>query len=126
VLGGVTAFFGHLGSAASAGFPLGLLHLSIACLQLLWVFLFGLTVRRIDKSWAFAIAIPLMVGLNGYVSPHLLAFFLGTSDPRTQAIIGLIPFLVIATLINALLASILYVAVLRTSKRERHPEYKAP
>ena len=67
--GGVVGALGHLISAATAGFPLGLpIHLIIAAEMFVFAWLFGLLARPLGALVAAAVA----VLLNGLLAPAVL------------------------------------------------------
>jgi len=104
LIGGFVGAFGHLASAATAGFPLGPAHFVIAVQMFAWCWLFGFIVRKINRTWSLVIAAAVAILLNGVASPLML---IPISPPEMKPVlIGLIGFLLIASTINVVLACI--------------------
>jgi len=94
---------GHMLTSGVIGFPLGLpLHLFIAVQMGLWAFAF----RWIKQKFGLIVASVITVILNGVLSSFTL-FFIGGMG----AVIGVMPFLLVGSLANVLLAAIAYKAV---------------
>jgi hypothetical protein len=109
-LGGIVAALGHIFSAASGGFPLQELHILVAFLQAIWAIVFGLIIRRINRTWALLLAGAVAVGLNGVVAPLILI----PVKPQLASLFkSLIPLLSVATLINIAVASVGLLALSR-------------
>src|SRR5262249_50333929 len=72
LLGGIVGFVGHLSSALTAGFPLGLTHLYIAFHMFLWCLVFGFLARKLGRLLGLVVAGIVAAGLNGVCSPLLL------------------------------------------------------
>lgn len=102
VLGGLVGVIGHLGSAATAGFPLGHLHVVIAIQMFLWCGVFGWIARGINRPFALYLGGVVAIGLNGVLSPFTLVPF---GFPMIAAK-GAILFLVIAAAVNVILAAV--------------------
>lgn len=104
ILGGIVGALGHLASAATAGFPLGPVHLIISIQMFVWCWVFGTIVRKINKIWGLILAAAIAIVLNGVLSPLML---IPISPPEMRSmLIGLIGFLVVAAAINVVLAAI--------------------
>ncbi len=114
VLGGIVGGLGHIASAATGGFPFGVLHIFVAIEQLLWCLVFGWIIRksnmRVVARIIFAVAVAII--LNGVVAPLLLTLIPNVGLP-TPVAKGLIPFLVAASAANTLLAALAYRALAR-------------
>ncbi len=108
VFGGIVGFFGHVASAATAGFQLGLpTHLVIAFMMFLTLYLVGLLK---DKLHAFVV-LAIGVAINGVGAP--LALVPLQLLPMAVAT-GIIPLLTTVSFANAILGYSLYLA-LRTN-----------
>ncbi|MFZ4745862.1 MAG: ECF transporter S component [Sphingomonas sp.] len=101
-LGAFVALFGHIGSAATGGMPLGGLHALIAPAMFLISGLFGIIARRGPSISYLIVAGVVAVILNGVILPLALIPF---GLPRSAAI-SLIPLLVTVSAVNILLASV--------------------
>jgi len=101
--GAVVGVIGHLGSAATAGFPLGALHVPVGLMQGVWALVFGLVVRRIDRLWGLVAAGGLAIGLNGVVAPLLL---IPLAPENADFYRSLIPILSVAAAANVVGACI--------------------
>lgn len=113
-IGGIVGALGHLASAASAGFPLGYVHLVVSFLMFFCVAVFGLIARAINKHWGLALAGLAAVFLNGVLLP-LIVGFLGLA-PMTIAY-GIIPLLSVATLLNLIVATVGIILLARKPAR---------
>jgi len=102
VLGGVVGTFGHIASAATAGFPLGHVHVWVAILMFLCCFAFGVVARAFDTQWALIPACIIGIILNGVVMPLLLGT-LGTVDMALAK--GVVVVLTIASAANVLISA---------------------
>lgn len=104
LIGATVGFLGHLASAGTSGFPLGPVHLIVATQMFIWCWIFGYIVRKINRAWGLVLAAVVAIILNGVVSPLTL---IPISPPEMRsALIGLIPFLIVAAAINVILAAI--------------------
>lgn len=102
LVGGLVGLIGHLGSAATAGFPLGYLHIAVAVMMFGWCYLFGFIVRSINRRWALYLASFVAIILNGIASPLLLVP-LGFDF---AAAVSLLLFLTIASAMNVVPAAL--------------------
>jgi uncharacterized membrane protein len=109
IVGGLIGSLGHLASAATAGFPLGLLHLGVCVQMFAWCALYGFVVRALNKTWGVWLATGVAIVLNGLVAPFLLVP-LGLPIGLAKT---LLLFLTIAAAANVVLASF---AMLTASK----------
>lgn len=101
--GALIAGIGHLFSAMTASFYLGGLHLIVALEMALSAALFGYFYKKKEKSQSFVlVAIVVGVLFNGIIEPLSFVPFLGL-----KACIALIPSLVVGSIANILLASLL-------------------
>lgn len=94
--GAVVAFFGHLASAVTVGFPLGIpIHLVVAAEMGLCAAVYGWIGRGVlsKSSWTFACLVAVL--LNGVGAPLVLSPWLGIT-----AAIPLVLPLIIASSIN--------------------------
>lgn len=96
--GAIIAFLGHLLSALIGGMPLGLFHLLIAFEMSLLVWMFAFVYRKGQRMFA---SILFFVG-NAFVSPLPFLFIMGSGF-----YIGILPSLLIGSVLNAVLALIL-------------------
>lgn len=98
--GSIIAGLGHLLSAFTAGFPLGLpVHLYIAVQMALWVSVFWYVAKKINLTLAMIIAIL----LNGIVS-SLLIIPIGGVGMATALIVPLL----VGAFVNVLIATLAY------------------
>lgn len=116
-VGGVIGSIGHLASAASAGFPLGLTHLLIAIQMFVWCWAFGFIARTINRHWALLPAAACAIVLNGVIGP-LIVVALGLFDRAMLK--TLIPFLAFASFVNVTLASLAILGLSRKRIDESH------
>src|SRR5260370_5318719 len=105
LLGGIIGCLGHLASAATGGFPLGLAHFLVALTMFWWCFLFGYIARTVDRLWALVISSLVAIVLNAVGSPLILALVF--PQFRT-ALSGLIFYLFIAATVNVVLAALVF------------------
>jgi hypothetical protein len=101
ILGAIVGLVGHIGSAATAGMPLGPLHLVIGVAMMFICGVFGLIARSGKSVWFLMGAAPLAILLNSVILPLVLIPF---GLPQAVAF-GLMPFLAFASLVNVGLAS---------------------
>jgi hypothetical protein len=98
VEGASVILIGHLLTAGIVGFPLGLpLHLFIALQMAVW----AMALRWVTGKFGLIAGSIVAVILNGVVSSFTL-FFVGGMG----AVLGIMPFLVVASLINVSIAAI--------------------
>jgi len=121
VIGGIVGALGHLASAASAGFPLGHVHIVVAGQMFFWCLVFGMIARAINRHWGLGVAAVVAVVLNGVIGP-LMVGALGLV-PWTLAK-GIIPLLTFAASLNTAVASL--AVFLMTSKSARGAEPAGP
>jgi len=118
--GAIIGFIGHLLTALMSGFPLSVpLHLVIAVAMAITMLGFGFTFRALKKRMRLSgsLAITGIVGvlLNGPVS---LGFSMGTLALMAGAeaalgLIALLPFLMLASVINVVASIVLFKALER-------------
>jgi len=112
-VGALVGLIGHISSAATAGFPLGGLHIYIAIEMFFWVAIFGY-LSSIRKTIPFISIVGLLtIILNGVIGPLLLTIT-PIFNLELNIAKGLILFLSFAALINVLLASVAYVFISKT------------
>ena len=102
VLGAVVGGIGHLASAASAGFPLGYVHIWVAMQVFVWCLSFGYIARAFDTQWALIPAILVAALLNGVVGPLMLGLLKLVNMGLAVAVI---PVLTVASIANLLIAA---------------------
>lgn len=108
IVGAAVGAIGHLGSAATAGFPLGgWLHANVAVHMAVWSAIFGALTRSVDKTWFLFVAAAIAAVLNAVASPMLL---IPAGLPKATAI-AIIPFLSVAALLNLGLAAVALIVV---------------
>ena len=107
LLGGIVGFIGHLCSALTAGFPLGLNHLFVALQMFFWCFIFGFIIRKFANMFGVILAFTVCLLLNGLGSPLLLVISPVNSLPMATAKV-IIPILLLASAANILLAILAY------------------
>lgn len=113
IVGAIVGFVGHIGSAATAGFPFGGLHIYVAIEMFLWVLMFGY-LAKIKKTVPVLIISGTMAAImNGVLGPLILTitpiFNLEYSIAK-----GLIPFLLFAAAVNIALAIVSFVLIVKT------------
>ena len=97
VFSGIAAMLGHTASAMYAGFPLGPFHVLIALEMLVIVIIFA----RLHKAgrnvakWIFFIV------ANGLLAPLPFYFLISPAF-----LLGAMPFLLLATIVNAVVAAV--------------------
>jgi uncharacterized membrane protein len=102
-LGGVVGFLGHILTSANTGFPLSLpVHLIVAFMMFISVYLYGLTYEKINVF----VAAFLGILVNGVVSPLALLLFPQFGWPF---FLGITPFLLIASTLNVILSIVVYI-----------------
>lgn len=112
--GATVAGLGHLASAGMVGFPLGLpLHLFIALQMVIVAILIGYGNRRLGTVYAMIIGII----ANGLAAPAAFIVIPGFGLPFFLAMV--VPLLV-ASVINVMVAGLLYRALLRTASTQRY------
>ncbi len=96
-------FIGHVLTSGIVGFPLGLpLHIFIAVQMGLWAMGF----RWVTRQFGLIPGAVIAVLLNGVVSAFTL-FFVGGMG----AVLGVMPFLIVGSLINVVVAAVAYKGV---------------
>lgn len=106
--GAIVGFLGHIATALNAGFPLTLpAHLIIAVVMAITVYLFSFVYKKTNVFLASVVG----TIVNGVGAPLLLMLF-PNSDPKL--LLGLIPFLLIASGINVVIADIISAIILET------------
>ncbi|PID82692.1 MAG: ECF transporter S component [Clostridiales bacterium] len=108
VYGGIIGFLGHLFTAFLSGFPFTLpIHLVIASMMFISVYLFGILARKTNIFAAIVVAII----MNGPVSLFVSAYFMA-AGAGIKAIMGifisLVLILSLASAINVIAASLVY------------------
>lgn len=104
-LGGVVGFLGHILTSANAGFPLSLpVHLIVAIMMFISIYLYGLTYKKTNVFVAAFIGIL----LNGVVSPLALLLFPQFGWPF---FLGITPFLLAASALNVILSIVVYIPI---------------
>ncbi|MCC6012843.1 MAG: ECF transporter S component [Candidatus Verstraetearchaeota archaeon] len=96
--GALVCAIGHLLSAIRAGFPLGLLHIAIALLMAI----VGLTIAIIKNKYGIT------MGLIGGIILNTIGVIIVVPVLGWGAIIVITPILFLASLINAIIAGIIY------------------
>lgn len=104
ISGALVCAIGHLLSAMRAGFPLGLIHIAIALLMAI----VGLTIAIIKNKFGVSIGLISGVILNT-IGVLIVVPVLGWG-----AIIVITPILFLASLINAIIAGIIYKILVKT------------
>ncbi len=102
LVGGIVGALGHLGSAATAGFPLGGMHIVVAVQMFFWCGVFGLIIKVVNRPVALIFASLAAIALNGIASPLLLVPF-GLPSGTAKM---LMPFLLFASAANVVVAAI--------------------
>ena len=97
VFSGIAAMLGHTASAMYAGFPLGPFHVLIALEMFVIVIIFARLhkAERPIAKWLFFIV------ANGLIAPLPFYFLISPAF-----FIGAIPFLLLATIVNAVVAAV--------------------
>jgi riboflavin transporter len=113
IVGAFVGFIGHIGSAATAGFPFGGLHIYVALEMFIWVLIFGYIAKRKKTVPIILISGIIAALLNGIVGPLFLTIT-PVFNLELNIAKGLIPFLLIAATVNIALAIISYVLIAKT------------
>ncbi len=94
---------GHMLTSGIIGFPLGLpLHIFIAAQMALWALIY----RGVKNKFGLIAGSVVTILLNGVVSSFTMIFIGGMG-----AVLSILPFLIVGSLFNVLLAAIAYKAV---------------
>lgn len=102
--GSLIIAIGHLLTAAVVGFPLTIpMHLFIALQMALWALVF----RWVNHKFGLIPAMVVAIILNGVVSSFLSMFPVG----GIGAVLGLMPFLIIGSVINVVISGLAYKAL---------------
>jgi hypothetical protein len=109
VEGAIVIAFGHLATAASVGFPLGVLHLLIAGLMIVAATLFRLFATKLPKNGKVNLIIAVIVaatfnGLEAIMIAPLIGLGLA---------IALTPSLLVASFVDVIVPAVLYETVSR-------------
>lgn len=109
--GGIVVFMGHIATAASAGFPLGALHIVIAAMMVVAAALFRLAGTVVPKRRSLNIFAAILAGgtFNG-----LMALILHPVIGLGLAV-AITPSLLAASYINTAVAAVAYRVVSRAS-----------
>ncbi len=113
--GALVSGLGHLATAATSGFPLGVLHIPIAFGMALAAAAIGL-LNRIHKSLGVVIALSAGVAFNTIIVFPLVPWLAEDINVGWLIAIGYAPFLFVAATLNAIVAGIIYLAVRRKLK----------
>ena len=116
ILGGLVGSLGHLASAASAGFPLGFVHVFVSVEMFFWCGAFGLISRIKDARISLIPAAIVATLLNGVVGPLLLGF-VGVVDMSLAK--GIVVILTIASGANVIVASLAIVLLSLAGSRRK-------
>lgn len=110
-LGGLVGFAGHIASSATVGFPLKTQHFIIAIGMFVACYCYGFIIRKLNRTWAIWVALPIGVGINSAI-PYFCAIF-GLDWAIVMAVKFIIP---VAAFFNILVAGLLVrlVAKMRT------------
>ena len=99
VIGGVIGAIGHIATAATASFPFGLLsHLIIALTMFIACYMYGVLYKK-NRYLAVTIGIAINV---------FLAVFILGSVYKFSIFVPMIPFLLVGSTINVILATIIH------------------
>lgn len=101
-LGALVGAVGHIGSAATAGMPLGPLHAVVSGSMAVICFLFGYIARRSASPRYLIVSGIIAVALNAFALPMFLTLF---ELPRAVAF-SIMPLLLVAAVLNIFLASV--------------------
>lgn len=110
ILGAIVGGLGHLASAATGGFPFGLLHLYVSFEMFLWCLIFGFIIKKYDSKFSLYFAASIALIANGLIGPLVLTITPVVNLPLSMAK-ALIPFLLLAAAANIFLASIAFVLI---------------
>jgi riboflavin transporter len=113
--GAIVSGIGHLATAATSGFPLGILHIPIAIGMALAAVAIGL-LNKIHKSLGVIVALATGVAINTAIVFPLVPWLAEDINVGWLIAIGYAPFLVVAATLNAVVAGIVYLAVRRKLK----------
>lgn len=103
--GGIIAFIGHVLTSANTGFPLSLpVHLIIAIIMFISVFLYSFTYRKANIIAAGVVGI-LLNGIGAPLALTLLPQF------GWAFFIGITPFLLLASSINVIISLLVFLSL---------------
>ena len=118
--GGIVGALGHLASAASAGFPLGYVHIVISLEMFVCCAIFGLIGQAINKYWGLGLAGIIAVILNGLILPLSIGALNLCSMELAK---GIVPLLSLASILNVGVACL---GVRLLSRRSPKPDEPTP
>ncbi len=113
--GALVSGIGHLATAATSGFPLGILHIPIAIGMALAAAAIGL-LNKTHKSLGVIPALVSGVAINTALVFPLVPWLAEDINVGWLIAFGYAPFLVVAATLNAVVAGIIYLAVRRKLK----------
>lgn len=102
--GGIVIALGHIATAASVGFPLGILHILIAILMVIAAALFRFGGTVLPKKWGINLIVAILLGgtFNGLMA-LIMTPILGWG-----LAIAITPSLLVASYVNTIVAAIAY------------------
>lgn len=104
--GGIVSLFGHLLTAATTGFPLGIpIHILVGFEQFVWATAYWFVKEKVNL-WLGAVVATFLNGVVGALTAILIG--------GVGLFVALLPGLVLASAINAFLAAIAYLIVKRS------------
>ncbi len=113
--GALVSGLGHLATAATSGFPLGILHIPIAIGMSLAAAAIGL-LNKMHKTLAALPALAAGVAINTALVFPLVPWLAMDINVGWLIAFGYAPFLLLAATLNAVVAGIIYLAVRRKLK----------
>lgn len=99
--GGITAFLGHIFTSWNSGFYFQFYHIALAIAMFFIAYIFG---KIYKKSKIIAIITATI--LNGVLMPFIVIPIL-----KIQGVLGSMPVLILASFVNILIASIVYIFI---------------
>ncbi len=108
--GALVCGLGHLATAFVSGFPLGVLHVPIALGMALAGAAIGL-LKKLNKSWGFLPALAVGVVINTVLVFPLVPWLAADVNVGWAIAIGYTPFLLVAAILNAVVAGLVYVGI---------------
>ncbi len=113
--GALVSGLGHLATAATSGFPLGILHIPIAIGMALAAAVIGM-LNKVHKSFGVVPALVAGVAINTVLVFPLVPWLAEDINVGWLIAISYAPFLVVAATLNAVVAGFIYLALRRKLK----------
>ena len=114
IVGGIVGALGHAGSAYSAGFPVGYIHILICLMMFVTCVIFGYIARSIAATYGIVVASGVAILLNGVIFPFCQVPF----GVPIKIIYMILPLLSFAAALNVSIAAVAAVIITKIRVRE--------